>query len=79
MSISPTAHQGHLSGNSAALTDVNGVAELLTCSSRHVYRLSDAGKMPRPRKVGTLSRWSLQEIQEWIEAGCPSCRKGGAK
>ena len=32
----------------AALLDVQGVAQLLDCSSRHVYRLSDAGRMPAP-------------------------------
>ena len=30
----------------AALLDVQGVTPLLDCSSRHVYRLSDAGRMP---------------------------------
>lgn len=59
-----------------ALLDVAAVAEMLGCSARHVYRLSDAGRMPAPVKLGVLVRWSAAAIREWIDAGCPSCRKG---
>lgn len=30
-----------------ALLDVRAVASLLGCSQRHVYRLADAGRLPR--------------------------------
>ncbi len=59
----------------AALLDVRAVATLLDCSPRHVYRLADAGKMPRPIKLGSLIRWRRQSIDEWLAAGCPSCRQ----
>ena len=59
-----------------ALLDVRAVAELLGCSTRHVYRLSDAGRMPAPLRLGSLVRWSKSSIEQWIEAGCPSCRRG---
>ena len=64
----------------AKLLDVEQVAALLHCSTRHVYRLADAGAMPRPRHLGALVRWSRGEIEAWVAAGCPSCRhskKGG--
>ena len=38
----------------AKLLDVQAVAELLGCSTRHVYRLSDAGRLPAPVRLGTL-------------------------
>ena len=60
----------------AKLIDVKAVAELLGCSLRHVYRLSDAGRMPGPVKLGALVRWSAVAIRDWIEHGCPTCRKG---
>jgi len=60
-----------------ALLDVKRVANLLGCSPRTVYRLSDAGRMPRPCKLGSLVRWSQSAIQEWITNGCPSCRRKG--
>jgi excisionase family DNA binding protein len=57
------------------LGDVKVVAELLSCSTMHVRRLADAGRMPAPLKLGHLVRWDLNELEEWIAADCPSCRK----
>ena len=54
----------------AELLDVKAVATLLHCSPRHVYRLSDAGRMPRPVKLGALVRWRRSELQVWIDSGC---------
>ena len=59
----------------AALLDVRRVAELLACSARTVYRLADGGLMPRPRRLGSLVRWSRAEIDDWITAGCPRVRR----
>lgn len=59
----------------AALLSVNQVAKLLCCSPRHIYRLSDANKMPQPVRLGTLVRWSRAVIEAWIVEGCQSCRK----
>ena len=64
------------------LVDVKGVASLLRCAPRTVYRLSDAGKMPQPLRLGSLVRWRLTgpgSIQEWLDAGCPAVRKAGAR
>jgi excisionase family DNA binding protein len=61
----------------AALLDVKAVAALLGCSTRHVYRLTDAGRMPAPVRLGALIRWRRAEIEEWIAAGCPSMQGDG--
>ncbi len=65
----------------AALLDVEAVAELLDCSTRHVYRLADAGRLPRPVKLGALVRWPRTDLNDWLAAGCPSVRtvKGGRR
>jgi len=65
----------------AKLLDVQAVAEMLDCSPRHVYRLSDAGRMPAPVKLGSLVRWSAASIRAWIDQGCPAVRqlKGGGR
>lgn len=60
-----------------AMLSVDDVAGLLACSSRHVYRLADMGRMPRPVKLGALVRWSRAAIETWIAAGCPSCTNEG--
>jgi excisionase family DNA binding protein len=59
----------------AALLDVRAVAALLGCSTRHVYRQADAGRMPSPVHVGALVRWRRVEIENWIAAGCPATRR----
>ena len=57
------------------LDDVQQVADRLGCSARHIYRLSDAGRMPAPVRLGSLVRWSRVAIDEWVAAGCPNCRQ----
>ena len=60
---------------SAELLDVKAVAALLGgCSIRHVYRLADAGRMPRPIKLGTLVRWRRSELISWLDSGCQPIR-----
>jgi len=54
----------------AALLDATAVAALLSCSRRNIYRLSDGGLMPRPIKLGRLTRWRRSEVERWIEDGC---------
>jgi predicted DNA-binding transcriptional regulator AlpA len=67
---------------SAELLDVKAVALLLGgCSVRHVYRLSDSGRMPRPIKLGILVRWRRAELMTWLDSGCQPirCAKGTAR
>ena len=61
------------------LVNVLDVAAMMQCSPRHVYRLCDAQRMPRPYKIGALCRWDRAAIQLWVGNGCPNCRTGGAK
>ena len=56
----------------ATLLRRRDVARLLGCSTRHVDRLSRAGKLPRPLRLGTLLRWRRSDVLVWIERGCPS-------
>jgi excisionase family DNA binding protein len=60
-----------------ALLDVRGVAAMLDCSTRHIHRLADAGKMPSPVRLGALIRWRRTEIEEWITAACPATHRDG--
>lgn len=76
MTIPPPTQHGSSSRPAGRLHDVRAVAAALDCSTRHVFRLADAGKMPRPIKLGTLVRWRAAEIEDWIADGCPPCRTG---
>lgn len=60
------------------LLDVRAVAALLGgCSTRHIYRLADSGRMPPPVKLGSLVRWRRAELEVWIAQGCPPCDRLG--
>jgi predicted DNA-binding transcriptional regulator AlpA len=36
------------------------------------YKRLASGQVPRPVKIGNLSRWRKGELAAWIEAGCPA-------
>ena len=60
----------------AALKDVAEVAALLGCSTRHVWRMADAGHFPRPVSVGVkLKRWPLCAVLKWIDEQAASARR----
>ena len=52
------------------LIDVKAVAAMLGCSWRTVYRLADKGKLPRPLKLGRLTRWRKDLIVAYILNDC---------
>ncbi len=51
---------------------VSGVAILLGCSPKTVYRLADQGSIPRSVRLGGLMRWPKRQFEQWIADGCPS-------
>ena len=69
-----TATQPPADAPAAQLLDVRSVAALLGCSTRHVYRLADAGRMPPPVRLGALIRWRRADLDAWIAGGCKPCR-----
>lgn len=48
------------------------VAELLRCSERHVSRMDKAGLMPKGIRLKRRIGYSRKQIEEWVNAGCPS-------
>jgi predicted DNA-binding transcriptional regulator AlpA len=52
--------------------DVKSLAVVLGCSTRHVWRLRDSGKLPAPVQLGGLQKWARSTIDQWIAAGCPA-------
>ena len=61
------------------LLTIEDIAQILGCSTRHVRRLAAGGRIPRPIKLGALLRWLKTDVDQWIAAGCPDCRKGGRR
>lgn len=48
------------------LTDKD-VAELLGVSRVHVWDCSREGSLPKPYKLGTLTRWKRQDIEALVD------------
>ena len=55
----------------AVMLTVDGVAALLVCSPRTVYRLVDTGRIPRPVRIGGMIRWPREPFERWVAQGCP--------
>lgn len=56
------------------LVGIESFASMLGISVTAFKTLDRAGQIgPMPVKLGTLQRrlWSISEIRQWVEAGCP--------
>ncbi len=47
------------------------LAAMLHISTRTVWRLKSAGKIPKPTTLGGSVRWSVEVVRDWIAQGCP--------
>ncbi len=47
------------------------LAQVLGTSTRTIWRLLAAGKIPKPVRLGSRPRWPADELREWIKAGMP--------
>src|ERR1700677_1579306 len=66
--LSPTA----ASDVAPLLLDIRGLAKLLSRSVGSLWRDDAAGRLPRAVRIGSSKRWRLDEIRDWVSAGCPS-------
>lgn len=47
-------------------------ARLCSISERHFLNLDENGRLgPRAIRLGNCVRWSVAEIRDWMNAGCP--------
>ena len=52
------------------LITASKLAALLEISTRTLWRLRSAGRLPEPVRLGGAVRWRREDIQEWIAGGC---------
>jgi excisionase family DNA binding protein len=73
---SPTGATLEISGLTTAPAhyDYPVAARRLNCSERHLRRLVDAGRAPKPVRLGSLCRFNVEIFERWIAAGCPRVR-----
>ena len=54
------------------LINVHELAGILGVSQRTIWRLVASGKVIQPLRIGTSVRWRLDQVNHWIESGCPN-------
>jgi len=64
----PTTHS---TSAASSLISADEFAKLLSASTRTIRRYDSAGRVPKPLKLGGVTRWRREEIEAWIAAGCP--------
>lgn len=53
------------------------VAAVLRVGQRTLWRWRDSGRLPAPVKIGGCVRWRASDIEQWVAAACPDCRRTG--
>lgn len=48
------------------LLDVKQVAKLCGCCVSWIWKLTKDEKFPKPVKMGSLTRWRMSQVQEFI-------------
>lgn len=55
------------------MLDTKGMADFLSVPAKKMPQLICTDRIPAPRRLGLghCRRWSVLELLEWVEAGCP--------
>lgn len=64
-----------VSKESTMLVKAKELAEMLSVSTRHIWRMRASDKLPRAIEIGNCVRWKLLDITNWLAMGCPSMKK----
>jgi len=53
------------------LLNAKAVGQILSLSTRTIFRLNSSGKIPGPVRINGSVRWRQSDIEQWIRLGCP--------
>jgi len=56
----------------SVLMTADDLAAALRISTRTLWRLRSASKLPQSIRLGGSVRWRASDIEAWIAAGCPA-------
>lgn len=62
--------QTSLRGHQPLTISAKEMAEILSVSTRQIWRLNSEKKIPKPIRIGRLVRWNRREILNWFNLGC---------
>lgn len=57
------------------LIRARSAAAIFGISLRTWQMWNSAGRIPRPIRIGRSPMWRLDELREWVDAGCPQRRE----
>ncbi len=63
-------------GRPPKIYTVKDIARILQFDYATIYRMHKSGKLPEPLPLGPSLRWNGWHIDEWMEAGCPTPKRG---
>jgi predicted DNA-binding transcriptional regulator AlpA len=55
--------------------DAQTAAGMFGVSVRHWRALHQSGLCPLPIRMGHSLRWRIDELRQWLAAGCPTCER----
>lgn len=58
--------------NDPLLISADQFASMIQLSTRTLWRLLSAGKLPEPVRIGGSVRWRIDDVKLWIASGCPA-------
>lgn len=64
---------------SLILVGANELAQMLSVSPRHIWRMKAASKLPKSINFGRCVCWVLSDIRLFIQMGCPSQKEFEAR
>jgi predicted DNA-binding transcriptional regulator AlpA len=67
------------SASPGALLSLRQLGAYLNRSVASLHRDLAAGRLPRGVRIGRSRRWSPQEIDAWLAAGCPPAAEWEAR
>ena len=62
--------QAPMPSNMPTLITNKDLAGIMQISVRHLHRLKSRGEVIEPVKIGKLTRWNLEQVEQWIQNGC---------
>jgi predicted DNA-binding transcriptional regulator AlpA len=64
-----------ISKETSLLVKAQELAEMLSVSTRHIWRMKASGKLPRAIEIGNCVRGKLLDISIWLSMDCPSTKE----
>jgi predicted DNA-binding transcriptional regulator AlpA len=61
------------------LVSAKDASQLCGKSLRTWRSWDSAGRIPRAVRIGRSTLWRVDELREWVDAGCPSRKEWEAK